>query len=241
MELITCILIICSIDFSQKGWPSSEIRGAVGLPWSSLSEQLQSSSVNCLYSPLDNNRVVPVLSSADYNNVNQNILEHRSISSGTTGGNVFRNSPKAGPQSATVPTSVQSSVRPILDVEKVKKHYTPAETGVLRSHANTPNGKIAWPNDRQLGWQPKNSEKLNINLSWCQDGNWSSGDYSQRNNNGLQPPVTSSTSSGWQSQQQQHQQQQQSQQQPMNFRQPDRGMLFPAQPQMQRIVSISDV
>lgn len=235
MELITCILIIYYIGFSQKGWPSPEIRGAVGLPWSSLSEQLQSSSVNCLYSPLDNNRVVPVLSSIDYNNVNQNILEHRSTSSGTTGGNVFRNSPKVGSQSASVPTSVQNSVRPILDVEKVKKHYTPAETGVLRSHANTPNGKIAWPNDRQLGWQPKNSEKLNINLSWCQNGNWPGDDYGQRNNNGLQSPVTSATSSGWQSQQQH------SQQLPINFRQPDRGMLITAQPQMQRIVSISDV
>lgn len=165
---------------------------------------------------------MPLLNS-DYNNINQNILEHRSVNN-----NVFRNSSKAGPQSASTPTISNASCR-LTEVEKLKKHNTPAESGVLRSHANTPNGKIAWPNERQLGWQPKTNDKQsNLNYNWNDtDSSWSNDNYNQWNNTGL--PLTGlSSSQNW------HQQ--------TNYRSQDKGpLLFAPQPQMQRIVSISDV
>lgn len=118
--------------------------------------------------------------------------------------------------------------------ERMKKHHTPAETGVLRSYTNTPNGKVAWPNERQLGWQPKSindkGQGPNTSHNWSNNSNWSNEDYSQQWNNtsNLVPGVIPSQT--WQPQPQP----------PMNFRNNDRGpLLFAPQPQMHRIVGIS--
>ncbi len=239
-------LINLCLCCSQKGWPSPEIRGAVGLPWSPLSEQIQSPSVSSLYSGLESGRRAPILNS-DYNNINQNILEHRSVN-----GNIYRNSAKAAPQSASTPT-IPNACRST-EIEKFKKQHTPAESGVLRSHTITPNGKMAWPNERQLGsnerqlgsnerqlgsnerqlgWQPKNlgDKQTNVNHSWSNNNPLSNDEYEQWNNPSGPPTTSTPSSQNWQHQQ-------------GSFRAQDRGpLLFSPQPQqqMQRIVSISDV
>ncbi|XP_065207424.1 band 4.1-like protein 4 isoform X2 [Planococcus citri] len=225
---------------NQKGWPSGEIRGTVGLPWSPLAEQIQSPSVNSLYSTLDSSRRAPIFSS-DYNNTNQNILEHRSIN-----GNVFRNSPKASPQvpqvSTSTPVSQQSVSVKYLENEKMKKHHTPAETGVLRSYTNTPNGKVAWPNERQLGWQPKvinekgQSASNSVGHNWSNNSSWNGEEYLQQqqqqqwNNGATNNAVVTNMipTQSWQPQMQP--------QPPVNFRNSDRGpLLFAPPPQMHRI------
>lgn len=215
---------------SQKAWPSPEIRGTVGLPWSPLSDQMQSPSVNNLYSTLDNggsNRRGQILNS-DYNNINQNILEHRSVN-----GNILRSSgSKAAPQ-------VSSPLSKAMENERIRKCHTPAETGVLRSYTNTPNGKVAWPNEKQLGWQPKfgstptANDKAQSNLNqWSNNSNnWANGgtDYHQWNGSAVAVP-----SQSWQ----QPQQQQPQHSAPINYRNSDRGpLLFAPQSQMHRIVS----
>lgn len=184
-------------------------------------------------------RRAPVLG-CDYNNINQNILEHRSVNNG----NVFRAAGgfKAGPQSASMPAIANvgrpagtagspSSAAPV-EYEKLRKQQTPAETGVLRSHANTANGKISWPNDRQLGWQPKGGDKpTNVNQSWTTavGPGWTNGDYGCWSGGPSPLSPTGQSAHGWH--------------QPANLRPPDRGgpLLFAPQPQMQKIVSISDV
>lgn len=207
---------------------------------------MHSPSVNSLYSggSLDTtNRRAPILG-CDYNNINQNILEHRSINNG----NVFRSGVKAVPQSASMPaipnagrpttTTSPSALAPI-EYEKIRKQQTPAETGVLRSHAHTPNGKISWPNERQLGWQPKGNQGdkvTNVNQNWMptNGSGWTNGgDYSSPWSNAsplspVSPGMAQQSPQNWQ---------------PANFRSPDRGgpLLFTPQPQMQKIVSISDV
>lgn len=201
-------------------------------------------------------------STVDYNALNQNLLpEHRSTNGNgnnsnaiVTGSSVYRNSPKAGPQSAISTSSSSltsiSTPRVVDSHEKFRRSNTLAESGVLGSHTNTPNGKIAWPGERQTGWLPK--QPMNLNQPWCSNGNWSptgNGEYGPWSTG---VPLTTSTSVGGISTSSQNWQQQQqplpplpslpSQPQQTGYRMTtDRGMLYSSQPQMQRIVSISDV
>lgn len=235
-------------------------------PWSSsFSEELQSPPGSGLYSSQNGNgirRGVNVLNSVDYNSastLNQNLLlpdQHRFANDAnnaattvtTSSSGVYRSNPKAGPQSA--PSSISAprcGVGGLVDnSEKIRRSTTLAESGVLGSHTNTPTGKIAWPGERQMSWQPKmTAEKqqavTNLNQTWCSNGYWSPGSNECNQWNSMGLPLTTSIS-GSVTSPSQNWQQQQSQTQQMGYRMAaDKGILYSSQPQMQRIVSISDV
>lgn len=64
--------------------------------------------------------------------------------------------PSSNNSNNTINNNNNHQSRLSLEIEKSKKSAL-AETGVLGSHSRTSiGGTKAWPNDKQLGWQPKN-------------------------------------------------------------------------------------